>query len=111
MLASVINSPIAVNVSVQVVRAFIRLRKILASNAELARKLNELERRYDAQFRVVFDAIRELMSPPEHPEPESPPRRRIGFTAFSSSSPLGGSLPEPTARVGQGGSEACTSEL
>ncbi|MCX5867115.1 MAG: hypothetical protein NT009_06465, partial [Proteobacteria bacterium] len=51
------------------------------SHAGLARKLNELERKYDAQFRVVFDAIRELMSPPELPDPEPPPRRRIGFSA------------------------------
>ncbi|MCX5867200.1 MAG: ORF6N domain-containing protein, partial [Proteobacteria bacterium] len=76
MAASVLNSDKAIEVSVQVVRAFIKIRRILASHAGLARKLNELERKYDAQFRVVFDAIRELMSPPELPDPEPPPRRR-----------------------------------
>jgi hypothetical protein len=54
-------------------RAFVRLRRLLASNKELARKLAILEKKYDAQFKVVFDAIRELMAPP------SPKRRRIGF--------------------------------
>jgi hypothetical protein len=73
MLASVLNSPVAVRASIQVVRAFVRLREILATHRDLARKLEELERRYDAQFRVVFDALRELVSTPE------PPRRRIGF--------------------------------
>ncbi|MHC4445614.1 MAG: ORF6N domain-containing protein [Planctomycetota bacterium] len=75
MLASVLNSPIAVNASIQVVRAFVRLRRMLASNATLARKLADLEKKYDAQFRVVFDAIRQLMAPPE------PKRKPIGFTA------------------------------
>jgi len=56
-------------------RAFVRLRQILASNKELARKLDELERKYDAQFKTVFDAIRQLMAPPE---PETP-KKRIGF--------------------------------
>ena len=73
MLASVLNSSIAVRASVQVVRAFVRLRRMLASNAELARRLDELEKRYDAQFKVVFDAIRQLMAPPVKP------RRSIGF--------------------------------
>ena len=67
------NSPVAVQSSIQVVRAFVRLRQMLASNAELARKLDTLERKYDAQFKVVFDAIRQLMTPPE------PKRKRIGF--------------------------------
>ncbi len=65
--------------SVQVVRAFVRLRQMLASNAELASKLSEIERKYDAQFKVVFDAIRELMTPPE------PHRKQIGFTKTSRS--------------------------
>jgi len=63
MLANVLNSQRAAQTSVQVVRAFIRLRQMLASNAELARKLAALEKKYDAQFKVVFDAIRQLMSP------------------------------------------------
>ena len=75
MLASVLSSQVAVATSVQVVRAFVRLRQILESNADLARKLEDLEKRYDGQFRVVFQAIRELMAPPE-----SPPKR-IGFKA------------------------------
>ncbi len=73
MLASVLNSPIAVHASVEVVRAFVRLRQLLASHQELARKLMALEKKYDAQFKIVFDAIRELMKPPE------PKHRDIGF--------------------------------
>jgi phage regulator Rha-like protein len=73
MLANVLNSERAAQTSVQVVRAFVRLRQMLASNAELARKLDAMEKKYDAQFKVVFDAIRQLMSPPE------PKRREIGF--------------------------------
>jgi phage regulator Rha-like protein len=73
MLANVLNSERAAQTSVQVVRAFVRLRQMLASNAELARKLAALENKYDRQFKVVFDAIRRLMSRPE------PKRREIGF--------------------------------
>ena len=73
MLANVLNSERAAQTSVQVVRAFVRLRQMLASNAELARKLEALEKKYDAQFKVVFDAIRRLMSPPEIK------RKEIGF--------------------------------
>jgi len=74
MAANVINSARAIHTSVQVVRAFIRLRQMIATNKDLARRLNELEARYDRQFKAVFDAIRELMTPPE-----PKPRRRIGF--------------------------------
>lgn len=73
MLASVLSSPTAVETSVQIVRAFVRIRLMLASNADLARRLDDLERRYDSQFRVVFRAIRDLMAPGE------PTRKRIGF--------------------------------
>lgn len=73
MLANVLNSPVAVQVSIQIVRAFIRLRELLASHRDLARRLDQLEKRYDAEFKVVFDAIRQLMTPP------NPPRRKIGF--------------------------------
>ncbi len=77
MAANVLDSKRAVKASVQVVRAFVRLRQMLVSNAELARKLEELEKKYDAQFKVVFDAIRQLMTPPE------PKRKQIGFQAKS----------------------------
>ena len=73
MLANVLNSERAAQTSVMVVRAFVRLRQLLSSNAELARKLESLEQKYDAQFKVVFDAIRQLMSPP------AKPKREIGF--------------------------------
>ena len=75
MLANVLNSERAAQTSVQVVRVFVRLRQMLSSNAELARKLESLEKKYDAQFKVVFDAIRQLMSPP------AKPKREIGFHA------------------------------
>jgi hypothetical protein len=73
MLSSVLRSPEAIAVNIEIMRAFVQLRQILASHAELARKLSELERKYDGQFRVVFEAIRHLMAPPH------PPRGRIGF--------------------------------
>jgi phage regulator Rha-like protein len=74
MLSSVLRSSRAVLVNVEIMRTFVRLRGMLAANAELARKLAALESKYDAQFKVVFDAIRELMTPP-------PPKRSkpIGF--------------------------------
>ena len=65
MLSSVLHSNRAVQVNIGIMRAFVRLRQMLASNAELARKLESLEKKYDAQFKVVFDAIRQLMSLPE----------------------------------------------
>ena len=73
MLASVLNTTVAVHASIQVVRAFVRFRRLLVTNVGLARKLAELENKYDAQFKVVFDAIRKLMIPPE------PKRQLIGF--------------------------------
>jgi hypothetical protein len=74
MLSSVLRSPRATRVNIEIMRAFVRLRSILASNTQLARKLDALEQKYDSQFKVVFDAIRELMAP-------APPKRRpIGFT-------------------------------
>ena len=63
MLSSVLNSERAVKVNVEIMRAFVRLRQMLASNTELARKLDALEKKYDHQFKVVFDAIRQLMTP------------------------------------------------
>ena len=75
MLSGVLNSPRAVQVNIEIMRAFVKLRMILATHVELARKLEKMEKKYDAQFKVVFDAIRELMAPPEKP------KRRIGFRA------------------------------
>jgi hypothetical protein len=74
MLSSVLHSDRAIGVNIEIMRTFVRLRKMLASNADLAGKLAELEKKYDAQFKVVFDAIHELMTPPSQSA-----RRRIGF--------------------------------
>jgi hypothetical protein len=73
MLSSVLRSKRAVEVNIAIMRAFVKLREMLASNHELARRLDRMERNYDAKFKIVFDAIRELMKPPEKP------RRTIGF--------------------------------
>jgi len=73
MLSSVLRSRRAIQVNIEIMRAFIRLRQMLASHVELARKLDALEKKYDAQFKQVFEAIRQLMAPPE------PKRRPIGF--------------------------------
>ena len=73
MAATVLNSKQAVAMSVYVVRTFIRLRQMLAANKDLARKLADMEKKYDAQFKVVFDAIRQLMSP------AVPRKSKIGF--------------------------------
>ena len=73
MLSSVLHSRRAIQVNIEIMRAFVRLRRILASHADLARQLDSLEKKYDTQFRVVFDAIRELMKPPEKK------KRPIGF--------------------------------
>ena len=76
MLSSVLRSPQAVQVNIEIMRAFVRLRSMLESNTELARKLANLERKYDKQFNIVFDAIRQIM------KPDPPPKRRqIGFHA------------------------------
>jgi hypothetical protein len=75
MLSSVLRSKRAVLVNVEIMRAFVRLRAILAGNAELAQKLASLERKYDSQFKVVFDAIRELMAPMDAKTARAP----IGF--------------------------------
>ncbi len=64
MAANVLNSERAVQASVQIVRTFVKLRQIVLANADLVTKLNELEKKYDTQFNVVFDAIRQLMTPP-----------------------------------------------
>ena len=79
MLSSVLKSPRAVQVNIEIMRAFVRLRRALAGNRELAKKLKELERRvasHDGKIQAIFEAIRELTSPPEFPEP---PRKELGF--------------------------------
>ena len=77
MLSGVLRSERAVQVNVEIMRAFVRLRRIMSEQADLARKLDDLEQRYDAHFKVVFDALRELMAPPEAGG------RRIGFAPGS----------------------------
>ncbi len=74
MLSSVLKSKQAVRVNVEFMRAFVRLRELIGQNQELARRIDALESKYDRQFKVVFDAIRELMAPPQ-----PAPKRRIGF--------------------------------
>ena len=76
MLSSVLRSKRAVLVNVEIMRAFARLRQMLVTHVELARKLAALEKNYDAQFKVVFDAIRELMTPP------AGKKRPIGFASW-----------------------------
>jgi hypothetical protein len=73
MLSSVLRSDRAVQVNIEIMRAFVRDRQMLGANRELAKQLAVLERKYDTQFRVVFDAIRELTAPPHNPS------KRIGF--------------------------------
>lgn len=73
MLSSVLSSEKAIEVNILIMRAFVKLREMIASNKDLAKRLDELEKKYDAQFKIVFDAIRQLMAPPE------PKRKRIGF--------------------------------
>lgn len=81
MLSSVLRSPRAIEVNVAIMRAFVQLREILASHTDLARKLDEMEKKYDAQFKVVFDALRKLMTPPETP------KRKIGFREVREQTP------------------------
>jgi ORF6N domain len=77
MLSTVLNSERAILVNIEIMRAFVKLRQMLASNAELSRRLEELEGKYDKQFRVVFDAIRQLMTTPVRD------RKQIGFRSRS----------------------------
>jgi len=73
MLSSVLHSPRAIQVNVEIIRTFVRLRRLLATHADLAERLEALEEKYDAQFKVVFDAIRQMMKPEENR------RKSIGF--------------------------------
>jgi hypothetical protein len=77
MLSSVLNSERGILVNIEIMRAFVKLRQMLASNVELSRRLDELESKYDKQFRVVFDAIRQLMATPVRG------RKEIGFRSRS----------------------------
>lgn len=74
MLSTALRSKEAVHVNIEIMRTFVKLREFIASNRELSRKLFDLEKRYDNQFKVVFDAIREIMHPKEPPK-----KRRLGF--------------------------------
>jgi ORF6N domain len=75
MLSSVLKSERAIYVNIEIMRVFGRLRRLLASHADLLRRLDDMEKKYDDRFRVVFDAIRQLMEPPEEP-----PKERMGFS-------------------------------
>ena len=76
MLSSVLRSRRAVHTNIAIVRTFVRLREMLVQHADLARRIDELEARYEGKFAEVFEAIRSLVEPPDRPEP---PQRRIGF--------------------------------
>ena len=87
MLSSVLRSKRAVHVNIEIMRAFVRLRQILTAHKDLERKLEDMEKKYDEQFQVVFEAIRQLIEPPEQP------RKKIGF------------VNEPAAKYGKGKSK------
>ncbi len=92
MLSSVLNSPRAVQVNIEIMRAFVRLRDVMATNRELAQRLGELERRiagHDDEIQTIFEAIRQLMMPPE------PPRKEIGFHIKENSLPYRIKLASP----------------
>jgi predicted aldo/keto reductase-like oxidoreductase len=76
MLSSVLNSPRAIQANIEIMRAFVQLRKLLSSNEDLKRKLENLEKKYDKQFRIVFQAIKELMEPLRPSQ-----KRQIGFAS------------------------------
>ncbi len=80
MLSSVLHSQRAVSVNVEIMRAFVRLRHLIESNTELAKKIDDLEKKYDHRFAVVFQAIKQLMERPvQAQEPPEVPRRKIGY--------------------------------
>jgi len=78
MLSSILRSEQSVRVNIEIMRAFVRLRQVMTTRTDLARRLHELEHKYDGQFKVVFDALRQLMAQPEKAN------RRIGFTESES---------------------------
>jgi hypothetical protein len=100
MLSSVLHSRRAVQVNVEIMRTFVRLRRILAENATLARRLDELEKKYDIQFKVVFDAIRKLMQPPE-------PKKRRRWR-FPQTPHLRGCSPLKAVYAASSGRRTCT---
>jgi phage regulator Rha-like protein len=75
MLSSVLNSQRAIHVNIQIMKAFTRLREMVLSHKDLQRKIEEMEKKYDEQFQTVFEAIKQLLEPPEKP------KKRIGFLA------------------------------
>jgi hypothetical protein len=75
MLSSVLNSQRAIHVNIQIMRTFTRLREMLMTHKDLKQKIEEMEKKYDYQFKIVFDAIKQLLEPPEKP------KKRIGFLA------------------------------
>lgn len=75
MLSSVLNSKRAIHVNIEIMRTFVKLREMMLSHKDLTKKLNELEKKYDGQFQIVFEAIRQLS------EVEEKPKRKIGFLA------------------------------
>ena len=81
MLSSVLNSPKAIAVNIQIMRTFVKLRQMMSKNETLAQKINQLEEKYDGQFKIVFEAIRRLLAAPE----SKTKRRKIGFTAHQDS--------------------------
>lgn len=90
MLSSVLRRPRAVKVNVEIVRAFVRLRQMLASNAELSKRLDELESRYDSSFAMIFQAIRALMDGAKADEETAKSKPRIGFDTAIEGKPAGG---------------------
>jgi hypothetical protein len=95
MLSSVLRSPRAIAVNIEIMRAFVRLRQLISTNAGLARKLAALEKKYDAQFKIVFDAIRALMTPGSPADK----KREIGFHAALKPAPADKTTPKKTARA------------
>ena len=85
MLSSVLRSDRAIEVNIAIMRAFVKLRQMISSNKKLRLKIEEMEKKYDEQFKIVFEAIAELMTPPERP------RKKIGFD-----------IKEPSAQYGRG---------
>ena len=90
MLSSVLRSKRAVQVNIEIMRTFVRLRQLMASHTELAGKLLEMEKKYDEQFKIVFEAIRQLMAPTETN------KKKIGFTVKEKQKAYGKSMPKAT---------------